>query len=70
MTAVDTTVTVVGMTCGNCVRHVTEELEAITGVTAVAVDLDTGAARITAAGPLDRAVIAAAVDEAGYELAP
>ena len=37
-----TTFTVTGMTCGNCVKHVTEELTEIDGVTDVAVDLVAG----------------------------
>lgn len=32
--------TVTGMTCGNCVNHVTEEVSEVTGVTNVSVSLD------------------------------
>lgn len=37
-----TTFAVDGMTCGNCVRHVTEELTALPGVTDVQVQLVAG----------------------------
>ncbi|WP_138732061.1 heavy-metal-associated domain-containing protein [Modestobacter excelsi] len=65
-----TTFTVTGMTCEHCRRAVTEGIAAVAGVEAVAVDLATGAVTVTAAHPIDRADIAAAVDEAGYALVP
>lgn len=65
-----TTVTVSGMTCGHCVAAVQEEVGAIPGVTGVAVDLATGAVAITSAAPVDPTAVAAAVDEAGYEVIP
>ena len=37
-----TTIYVDGMTCENCVRHVSEELGEISGVSAVAVELVAG----------------------------
>lgn len=64
-----TTFTVTGMTCGNCVKHVTEELTEIDGVTDVAVDLVAGGdspVTITTEGPVTQDAITAAVDEAGY----
>ena len=68
-----TTVGVTGMTCGHCVTAVTTELSAIPGVTAVEVDLHAGGitpVTIVSESDLDPAAVAAAVDEAGYELAP
>jgi copper chaperone CopZ len=65
-----TTFTVTGMTCGHCQRAVTAEISAIPGVDAVTVDLATGAVTVTSSCPVDRADIAAAVDEAGYALLP
>ncbi|MCW2956229.1 MAG: hypothetical protein JWO69_1098 [Thermoleophilia bacterium] len=54
-----------GMTCGNCERHVVEEVEQVPGVAGVDVDLATG--RVTVRGTdVDDASIRAAVDEAGY----
>ena len=62
------TYTVTGMTCGHCVNAVTTELSGIDGVTDVNVDLETGRATVTSSEPLDRDTVAAAVDEAGYQL--
>ena len=62
-----------GMTCGNCVRHVTEELTALPGVTDVQVDLVAGGSSpvtVTSDAPLTDKAIAAAVDEAGYAVTP
>ena len=61
--------TVTGMTCGHCVKAVTEEVSAIEGVESVAVDLETGAVTVEAATDPTREQMAAAVDEAGYVLA-
>jgi copper chaperone len=63
-----TTVTVQGMTCGHCVSAVSQELGAIDGVTGVDVDLASGAVAIVSEAALDPTVVAAAVDEAGYEV--
>ena len=41
-----TTLKVSGMTCGHCVRTVTEALEGVDGVKAAQVDLQAGTARI------------------------
>jgi copper chaperone len=63
------TYAVTGMTCAHCVRAVTEEVGRIAGVTAVTVDLPSGALTITSPDPVDRAAVAEAVEEAGYRLA-
>jgi copper chaperone CopZ len=63
-----TTFQVTGMTCGHCQRAVTEEIGQIPGVTGVVVELATGNVTVTATEPVDRANVAAAVDEAGYTL--
>jgi copper chaperone CopZ len=55
-----------GMTCGHCVAAVRGELEKVAGVRAVSVDLDTKQVEVTG-DALDRASLADAVDEAGYE---
>ena len=69
MTPVDRhTYTVTGMTCAHCVAAVSEEVGAVPGVTAVEVDLATGALTVTSDAPVDDGAVAAAVDEAGYEL--
>jgi copper chaperone CopZ len=63
---------VTGMTCEHCVRAVTEELTELDGVTGVTVDLvPEGVSTVTVqadTAPAD-ADVAAAVDEAGYQLA-
>ena len=64
-----TTRTVTGMTCGHCVAAVSEEVGSLPGVTAVDVDLASGRVTVTSTGPLDEGAFAAAVDEAGYEVA-
>lgn len=63
---------VTGMTCGHCVAAVTKEFTAIDGVSEVAVDLvpeGVSLVHVTSAEPLSDAAVAAALDEAGYELA-
>ncbi|MEU8515659.1 cation transporter [Kitasatospora sp. NPDC048722] len=57
-----------GMTCGHCVSSVTAELKKIEGVTEVAVDLATGRVAVDATAPLADEAVAAAIDEAGYDL--
>ena len=62
------TYSVTGMTCQHCVASVTEELSAIDAVTAVDVDLSTGAVTVTSDRTLGADEVAAAVTEAGYAL--
>lgn len=67
-----TTLGVTGMTCGNCVKHVTEELTEVPGVENVTVALEVGGTSevvVTSDAALDEAALRAAVDEAGYEVA-
>ncbi|MFW6773678.1 heavy-metal-associated domain-containing protein [Nocardioides sp. CPCC 205120] len=63
------TYTVTGMTCGHCVASVREEVGEIPGVQDVQVDLESGRVTVTSESAIDREVVAAAVDEAGYALA-
>jgi copper chaperone CopZ len=65
-----TTFRVDGMTCDHCRNAVTTEICAVPGVESVAVDLASGTVTVAANQPVDRADIAAAVDEAGYTLRP
>lgn len=67
--AVTSTYTVAGMTCDHCVKAVTEELTGVEGVTGVDVRLDSGEVTVTSTRELSRDEVAAAVDEAGYQLA-
>ncbi|MGF6888844.1 copper chaperone [Nocardia sp. GAS34] len=63
------TYTVTGMTCGHCVSSVRKEIGGIEGVTGVEVDLASGRVEVTSQAPVSDEAIAAAVDEAGYQLA-
>jgi copper ion binding protein len=60
---------VTGMTCGHCVSAVQQEVGAIAGVADVIVDLASGEVIVTSGRPLGTNEVAAAVDEAGYQLA-
>jgi copper chaperone len=60
---------VIGMTCGHCVNAVTSEVAQIPGVDEVHVDLASGQLTVTSRADVDRQVLQAAVDEAGYALA-
>ena len=59
---------VAGMTCDHCERSVREELTELPGVREVTADHITGRVEVTSTEPLDRAAVAAAVEEAGYSL--
>ena len=63
------TYTVTGMTCSHCVNSVSSEINQISGVTDVQIDLASGTVTVTSDQPVDDTAVAAAVDEAGYELA-
>ncbi|MCX0271035.1 copper ion binding protein [Nocardia zapadnayensis] len=67
--ATTSTYTVTGMTCGHCVQSVQTEIGKIDGVTGVDVDLASGRVVVEGSTPIAEADIAAAVDEAGYEIA-
>ncbi len=56
-----------GMMCQNCVRHVKEALEAVPGVTAD-VSLEDGTAAVTLPEGTDTAVLRGAVEKAGYKV--
>lgn len=62
MTAIE--LMVEGMTCDNCVKHVTAALRPLAGVQDVDVDLASGRVRIT--GDADSAALIEALDDAGY----
>lgn len=63
-----TTYTVSGMTCDHCVNSVSSEVGKLPGVSDVKIDLGSGAVTVTSETPLDDAAVAAAVDEAGYQV--
>ncbi|GAC1442844.1 MAG: heavy-metal-associated domain-containing protein [Vulcanimicrobiaceae bacterium] len=59
-------ITVSGMTCANCVRHVREALAGLPGVTDVAVDLASGHATIEADRDIDLAMLRATLEAEDY----
>lgn len=63
-----TTFKVVGMTCEHCVRAVTDELSKLHGVTNVEIELAPGLITLSSENALPPSVLAAAVEEAGYEV--
>jgi len=71
--AVTTQFAVDGMTCSHCVSAVTTELSAVPGVEAVTVSLVPGGrstVTVGSAAEVDLEAVRAAIDEAGYRLAP
>src|SRR5262245_39355950 len=67
-----TELTVSGMNCGNCVRHVTEALQGVNGVASASVSLETNRATIRWApgGSEDASLLIQAVKGAGYHATP
>jgi len=62
-----TTLRIDGMTCNGCVKHVTQALKAVPGVTAVEVSLAEQRAKIVHdPGQSPTARLVAAVETAGY----
>ncbi|MGW6919416.1 heavy-metal-associated domain-containing protein [Kitasatospora sp. NPDC054939] len=66
--AVTTVYAVAGMTCGHCEQAVGAALGALTGVSAVTVDVRAGLVTVASATEPDDDAVRAAVDEAGYAL--
>ena len=60
------TYSVPGIHCGHCKAAVSRELEAVTGVDGVEVDLERKLVRVRGEA-LDDAALIAAIDEAGYD---
>lgn len=60
------TYSVPGMHCDHCKAAIAGELEAVTGVDSVEVDLETKLVTVRG-GNLDDAALIATVDEAGYD---
>ncbi|WP_225804634.1 heavy-metal-associated domain-containing protein [Streptomyces sp. NK15101] len=67
-TELTTVYQVKGMTCGHCEGAVSSEISAIPGVSSVTAVAKTGEVTVVSDAALDREAVAAAVDEAGYEL--
>ena len=56
-----------GMHCGHCVAAVTREVMAIPGIDSVHVELEDGTV-VVVGERVERAAVAAAIEEAGYDL--
>ncbi|MEX0173873.1 heavy-metal-associated domain-containing protein [Streptomyces sp. LMG1-1-1.1] len=67
-TELTTVYQVKGMTCGHCEGAVAGEISEIPGVSSVTAVAKTGEVTVVSDTTLDREAVAAAVDEAGYEL--
>ena len=61
---------VVGMTCASCVGRVERALSAVEGVVGARVNLATESAEVALDRPVDVAALLAAVEAAGYHVAP
>lgn len=57
-----------GMSCGHCVKHATEALNEINGMTKVEVNLSGKFAIVEGNDSITDEVIKAAIDEVGYEV--
>lgn len=55
------------MTCDNCIKHVTEALNAVAGVEAVDVNLEKG--KVSVKGNANSQALVSALDAAGYPAA-
>jgi copper ion binding protein len=62
--------TVRGMTCDHCAGSVTAEINKITGVIGVRVDVKAGRVTVEADEAVPDGAIAEAVEEAGYQVTP
>jgi len=56
-----------GMTCDNCVHHVTQAVENVPGVATVKVELASNSAKVE--GDFDERKVIEAIEEEGYEAA-
>ena len=61
-------ISIEGMGCQNCVKHVTEALENISGVKKVNVSLEKNNAVVDYDGEISDEVFKSAIDEAGYDV--
>ena len=63
-----TTLKIEGMSCEHCVRHVTQALKDVAGVSAASVNLKDKSALVEHAGQVSLEALKRAVVEAGYEV--
>jgi len=63
-----TTLSVTGMSCGGCEQAVEDALNGVDGVSSAAADHESGTVEIEADAGVSDADLAAAVEDAGYEV--
>jgi Cu+-exporting ATPase len=63
-----TNLSIKGMSCANCQKHVAEALKALPGVTSAEADFKTGTAKVVHNEAIDKKTFTVTVDEAGYTL--
>ena len=61
-------ISIEGMSCDHCIKHVTNALSDLDGVNSVDVNLSGNYAIITTANEVNDADIKAALDDAGYDV--
>jgi copper ion binding protein len=61
-------ISIEGMSCEHCVKHVTNALNELSGVENVDVNLSAGRAIIDYRGEIKDSDIKSAIDEAGYDV--
>ncbi|HHW23047.1 MAG TPA: heavy-metal-associated domain-containing protein [Clostridiaceae bacterium] len=61
-------ITIEGMSCQHCVRHVREALEELAGVKTAKVNLESKTAEVELDQDVDDEKIKAAISDAGYEV--
>lgn len=59
-----------GMSCGSCVKHVTQALQPLAGVSGVEVDLASGHVRVSGELPQGGGPLVSALNAAGYPARP
>ncbi|NQT74296.1 MAG: heavy-metal-associated domain-containing protein [Chloroflexi bacterium] len=63
-----TTIKVSGMSCANCVRHMSEALQGLDGIKDVQIDLPTGEVTFEKVDSVTMDEVATVVQEAGYQM--
>ncbi len=62
------TIKIKGMSCGHCIRAVTEALEGVDGIENVSVSLEMGSATFDDDGSVNMDALRSAIEDAGYEV--
>ena len=62
------TISIEGMMCMHCVKHVNEALSKVDGVSLVEVSLENKNAVVTLSSPVDDSILKSAVENAGYDV--